>query len=816
MSDLIISINFDESKKKNKIVLETYEGTIPKLKSKKYSGQLRNVNINAEHQYDNIRSSDLKMIKNFFNKKSNVQISKYQYLIFSENLFEIKPIIVLECLFYKDKSKGMYQVTQIFFDINENKLLYEIEGLKFGANKTEIFFVIDHKKQSQKLVDIQPKAYIDLNSKNYPLELVFDYDNFSIGFTSKERYLIENSTFRDFGFEENVIEYINFCGWEYKRVEGFRYSGKDIGQDISKLWSKGISVYTSTEKPVVYSDFSNVQISYDVDWFSIKGEVGLNDEVVDVSNLLNLKKKHQNWVEYNGKIVFLPSALNSKAILIDKVNKKNIIDKRCIVDAIDLAYEINGSCIENIDNFIEFDKVNYDIDTNIDNLLRQYQRIGVQWLISLQKNGFGGCLADDMGLGKTLQVIAFLSQKCMCNSFNLIIVPKTLLVNWQREIKRFSPITSLYVYHGSERDKTVIGNYKVIISTYRTLVNDIDLFKDYRFTNLIIDEAQYIKNSKSKAYRALKSINAAMKIILTGTPLENNIEEFLGLMRLINPSIMNSCKDTILYEKNALERVRMITSPFVLRRLKKDVLKDLPDKQEQVLYVKMEIEQQKLYDRMLDSIRYEILRKNEKFEIKSNAIMLSGLLYLQEICCHPKLLNKEYNEEGCVKSAKLDLLMDLLKTLYSSDHKVVVFSRFTKMLKIIEKKLVCEHMNYFYLDGKTKNRMTIIDEFEYSKQGVFLISLKAGGTGINLTSADTAILYDPWWNPASEKQAEDRIYRIGQKKNVMIYRLIVEGTIEEKIQKLQYEKTELFSEILDDHDMPMPITIEILEQLIIN
>lgn len=305
-----------------------------------------------------------------------------------------------------------------------------------------------------------------------------------------------------------------------------------------------------------------------------------------------------------------------------------------------------------------------------------------------------------------------------------------------------------------------------------------------------------------------------MKIILTGTPVENNIEEYWGLMKLINPSLIDSFSTISKTQENVVEKIKMMTSPFLLRRLKSDVLKDLPEKRSQVLCVRMESDQQKLYNKMLEGIQYEILRKNDRFEMKSNSIMLNGLLYLQEICCHPQLLIKELNEEGCKESAKFDLLLELLSNLYSNGHKVVIFSRFTKMLSIIEKKLASLHMNYFYLDGKTKNRMDIVDEFEESQDGVFLISLKAGGTGINLASADTAIIYDPWWNPASEKQAEDRIYRIGQKRNVMIYRIIVENTIEEKIQKLQNDKIELCSEILDGHEIPMSMTKEVMEKLL--
>lgn len=494
-----------------------------------------------------------------------------------------------------------------------------------------------------------------------------------------------------------------------------------------------------------------------------------------------------------------------------KINKKNI------VDALLISHRINGKPIDKLENYLGYDDININIDSSINQYLRPYQLVGVKWLLSLKNNKFGGCLADDMGLGKTLQIIAFLSDIQLNNGCSLIVVPKTLLLNWQREIDKFSPNISYYIYHGSKREHTDLDNYKIILSTYGTVLNDFELLAEYFFDNIIIDEAQYIKNSKSKAYRALYELKANCKFIITGTPVENNIKEYWGLMRLINPRIMVSFATISKgIEGQALaEKIKLVTAPFVLRRIKAEVLKELPQKQEQILYCDMELEQRNLYDKMLESIRYELLRKNDRFEIKNNSTMLNGLLYLQQICCHPQLLNRELNVTNCSESTKLDLLLELLNNLYETGHKVVIFSRFTKMLKIIEKKIIAMHFNYYYLDGKTINRMQLVDEFEESEKGVFLISLKTGGTGINLVSADTAIIYDPWWNPAVEKQAEDRIYRIGQKNNVMVYRLITANTIEEKVQNLQQKKLSLYDQMLDGLDLPTSMMAEIMEKLIL-
>ena len=814
MSDLVLNINLDESKKKNRLIMETYEGTIPNLKSKKYSGQLRNVNINAKYTFNNISDKDVQIIRAFLNDEFNVQITKYQYLIAPKNITGIADLEKIGCLFYKEKKTGMFQIEFVKYEEAPSKNMYSIEGLRVGGEKTALYLVKDDSKIEIKVKEIIPKAYINLGKKEFPLVLKFDYGNSIVDFFSEERQLESKGTYRDFGFENRIRKGIEASGWKLKRNEGFIFIGKNINKCIYGLIEKGVSVYTNSEKKVSMADFSNIKISYDLDWFSIKGRVLIDDDSVDISELIDFKKKRENWVEYNGQVIILPTALSSKKIEKDSGTGELHIDKKYIPSAIGVAYDLNKGSVHNLDRLIGYNEISINIDPHIQKILRAYQIIGVKWLLSLRKNGFGACLADDMGLGKTLQIIAFLSDESLNKTRNLIIVPKTLLLNWKREIRKFSPNTSMYLYHGRNRNIDDLANAKIVISTYQTILNDKALFENISFDNLIIDEAQYIKNSGGKTYNAIKSIKASMKIILTGTPIENNLAEFWGLMRLINPSIIEPYRSVSKDSTRLVDKIKRLTAPFLLRRMKKDVLKDLPAKQEQTILINMDEEQQRIYDKILKSIQYELLRKNDRFEMRSNSILLSGLLYLQEICCHPQLLPMEYSD-GVTKSAKLDTLMELLKPLYLNGHKVVVFSRFTKMLALIEKSIILEHMNYYYLDGSTQNRMGVVDAFEKSDNGIFLISLKAGGTGLNLISADTAVIYDPWWNPSSEKQAEDRIYRIGQKRNVLIYKLIMEGTIEEKIQKLQAEKMSLCSEILDGHDVSLSMTAEIMEKLIL-
>ena len=817
MSDLILNINISESRKKGRIVLETYDGTIPHLKNKQYSGQLRNVNINGVEKIDNLSFVELELIKNYLTSSKNVQMNKYQHLLSNSVLRELAQFAKYGCLFYKDKSTPMYQVETVKINGSEERSFITIGNAGIAYNKTELLLRVDE-ADDDAARQIISKAYVNINTKDHPLELVFEYDDFFVNFESEERVVGTNSNYRDFGYEERMVSIVKKNNWNYTKNTGFVYCGKDFLKDISNIISDGINVFIDKKTQIAKGDFSNIQVSYGIDWFDVKGTVEIDGQEVNVSDLFDFRRRKDNLVEFNGKVFALPDSLGTAIKTADKVDDGIRIGKKGIVSAVEIAFDTNGGTINGIDNLIDYSNTAMSIDRKLLSILREYQVTGVRWLLSLHQNGFGGCLADDMGLGKTLQVISYLSDASMKKTKNLIVVPKTLLINWEKEFAKFSPDTEVLVYHGSGRDSEKIAKYKVVITTYGTALNDIDEIQKVEFENLIIDEAQYIKNSKSKNHRAIKSICAKTKFILTGTPVENNIQEYLGLMQLINPEVFskNSYKFKNVDDVQRVEIVKKITSPFLMRRMKKDVLKDLPLKQEQVLYCTMGKEQRELYDKMLQSIRHEINRKSDKFEIKSNSIMINGLLYLEEICCHPQLLDRTQNPDGCRESAKFDQLFDILDSLYASGHKVVIFSRFTKMLKIIEKQVAKRHYNYLYLDGQTNNRMDLVEEFEASETGVFLISLKAGGTGLNLVSADTAIIYDPWWNPASEKQAEDRIYRIGQKKNVMIYRMIVEDSIEEKVQRLQKDKMDLYEDLLNGHENPTGMTAEVMRNLLMN
>nr|WP_302142348.1 DEAD/DEAH box helicase [uncultured Schaedlerella sp.] len=820
MADLIININFDESRKKQGFVIEIYEGSIPHLKSKQFSGPLRNVNLTSVTEASNLSSLELNEIKKMFNDSANLQINKYQYLYSIQKIPFLHNLAEKGCLFYKERKMPMYQVENIIInsDLYSDGII--IDDFVYYAKKTTLYFNYQVQGRQEDEREIIPLFYIDIVhvQAKYPSDLYFDYGTDVVKFTQKDRVLDKCGDYRDYGFEQKIVNRLKQSHWTFVNREYFAYEGKDIANDLLDLEDSGIQLYTNNKKEIKVGRISNINISYDMDWFEINGEILISDEKVDLSKIIDFHKQKNDWNKINGQIIFLPDKLRKISAVSAQIEGNQLkVQKSELLNVLDIADTFDVKEIRNFKNLISYENIAMDLPCHIMDILREYQKIGVKWLLSLRKNGFGGCLADDMGLGKTLQIIAYLSDHSFDGTRSLIIVPKTLLENWKREFLKFSPKMKIYIYHGSNRNAELIQDYQITITTYGTLINDLDRLNLYYFENMIVDEAQYIKNSRSKAYRAVKSVQAQTKIIMTGTPIENNIQEYWDLMKITNSFGMRFKEISKgLEQDQIISKIRLVTSPFLLRRFKSDVLKDLPEKQEQTIYCDFDDSQRELYETMLDSIRHEMNRKSERFEIKSNSIVLSGLLYLQEICCHPRLIPKDYNINGCFDSAKLDVLMSMVSELHLSGHKIVIFSRFTKMLEIINKALIKQHMNVFYLDGKTRQRQEVVDDFEQSRDGVFLISLKAGGVGINLVSADTAIIYDPWWNPAVEKQAQDRIYRIGQKKKVTIYKLIVANTIEEKVQLLQDKKKELFEQVVSGHENPTNITMEDLKELIGN
>ncbi|GGA82690.1 DEAD/DEAH box helicase [Ornithinibacillus halotolerans] len=443
----------------------------------------------------------------------------------------------------------------------------------------------------------------------------------------------------------------------------------------------------------------------------------------------------------------------------------------------------------------EPEEQHYELPSILNASLRSYQMTGYQWFKSLSNYHLGGILADDMGLGKTLQTIAYLASEPSTNP-HLIVVPSSVVYNWKNELEKFTPSLTVSIMTGppGEREQkfTTALDSDVWVTSYATLRQDIERYRNLSFQTLILDEAQYIKNYATKTSKAIREIQASRRFALSGTPIENSIDELWAIFQVVLPGLMPNQKT---FKQLSHEKIATITKPFILRRLKKDVLKELPDKIESVSISELTNEQKELYVAYLRQLQQETAESIKESGFQKNRMkILAGLTRLRQICCHPSLFLENY--EG--KSGKLDLLMETVHNAIANGKRMLIFSQFTSMHEIIIQKLKQEGIDYFYLSGQTPSseRVEMSDRFNNGEKSIFLISLKAGGTGLNLTGADTVILYDLWWNPAVEDQATGRAHRFGQKNVVQVIRLITEGTIEEKIYELQQKKRELIDKVI--------------------
>lgn len=554
--------------------------------------------------------------------------------------------------------------------------------------------------------------------------------------------------------------------------------------------------------------------------FSIEG-IG-DDELKDIFNSIKEKRKYHKMK--NGSFISLDTdELNQIQKLaynldIDDITKDKIILPKYKALYIDeYLKESNIKTIkrdvkfkELVQNIREPEDIEYDIPLDMDNILRNYQKIGFKWLKTLNNYGFGGILADDMGLGKTIQVLSFLLSEKNENKTHpsIIVTPTSLVYNWLSEIQKFTPNLNTIVITGNKEEREVLINsihrYDIVITSYPLIRRDIDLYSDFNFRFCILDEAQHIKNPLSHSAKSVKKIKAQNYFALTGTPVENSLTELWSIFDFIIPGLLSSnSKFTSKFERpivkdkdeESLKELRRHIKPFILRRLKKDVLDELPEKIENKVVCELTDDQKKIYLSYLNKIKGEI-----KEEINSNGIenshikILAGLTRLRQICCHPSMFIENYQGD----SGKLLLLEELVKENIEGGHRILIFSQFTSMLSIIKDMFIKNNINYKYLDGSTNidDRGRLVREFNEGEGEVFLISLKAGGTGLNLTGADTVIHFDPWWNPAVEEQASDRAYRIGQKNTVHVMKLITKDTIEEKIYELQERKRKLIDSII--------------------
>jgi superfamily II DNA or RNA helicase len=562
-----------------------------------------------------------------------------------------------------------------------------------------------------------------------------------------------------------------------------------------------------------------IEVRSGLNWFDSTFEVKFGSQKVSLKHLHKSIRNKNKFIQLgDGTMGILPqewidkfTAYFTAAEIVDdtlrtpKVNFSGIAE---LYEEEVLSEEVRmelSAYKARIKNFKQIGQLEVPAELNAE--LRDYQKEGLNWLNFLDDFGFGGCLADDMGLGKTIQIIAFiLSQRKKVNqNTNLVVVPTTLIFNWQAEIAKFAPDLKLYTIYGADRikDISLFNEYEVILTSYGTLLYDIGWLKKYKFNYIFLDESQLIKNPESLRYNAVRLLQSRNKITMTGTPIENNTFDLYGQLSFACPGLLGSkqffrdhySKPIDIFKDNTRAiALKKKVSPFVLRRTKKEVAGELPDKTEMVLYCEMGTEQKNAYDACKNEYIRFLMGEKEEDLPKHTLHVLKGLTQLRQICNSPSLLGD--NHLHGLSSSKIDTLMEEIES-HSPQHKILVFSQFVSMLDLIRKDLKAKDIPFEYLTGRTKNRERSVENFQNNADvRVFLISLKAGGTGLNLTEADYVYLVDPWWNPAAENQAIDRCYRIGQKKNVVAVRLICPDTIEEKIMKLQQTKKELVSDLI--------------------
>ncbi|MCX7680567.1 MAG: SNF2 family helicase [Anaerolineae bacterium] len=592
---------------------------------------------------------------------------------------------------------------------------------------------------------------------------------------------------------------------------------------IPALTEVGFEIYGEKDIATInrHRPVITLNISSGIDWFDVRAYVSYGEQQVSFNEVRKALKRGEKYIKLaDGSIGQIPEEWLERYKHLFELAEETADGLRVSDLQLTLLDELLAEA-ETKDIAPEFYQkrerlrgferiVEQPLPQGFTGELRPYQKAGYDWLHFLHEYGWGGILADDMGLGKTVQTLAFLQglkERGMLPRPALLVVPKSLLVNWQREAERFTPGLRFFEFSGAERKKdyTLFEQYDVVITTYGMMLRDIEFLRGYRFTYAILDESQAIKNPLAQTSKAARLLQADHRLCLTGTPVENNTFELWSQFAFLNPGLLGSLEYFKSEFASAIERrddgsqpaaqlLRRMIYPFILRRTKEQVAPELPPRTERIIYTDLEPAQRKLYNQTRDYYRGLLMGLLEKGEINDVRFkILEGLLRLRQVCIHPQLVDPTYRGT----SAKFEILLETLETLRAEGHKALVFSQFVQTLSLLRRELDVRGMRYAYLDGQTQNRQERVDQFQTDAQiPFFLISLKAGGFGLNLTAADYVLHIDPWWNPAVEMQAADRAHRIGQEKPVFIYKFIAKETVEEKILQLQERKRELVEQLI--------------------
>ncbi|WP_342257815.1 DEAD/DEAH box helicase [Spiroplasma endosymbiont of Nomada ruficornis] len=702
--------------------------------------------------------------------------------IITNNIINTK--LIIESYFDFDGEyvilKSVFKYDDIIFDINDNssnpnKIVLR-DYIK-EKNYLYLFSTLPFEKNGDKLVLNDLESIIKLVSNLLPV-------------IEQQSIIYYTENFQNVRLIKTKINNSNISINENQQLLEFNFSLENIAQDELK------SIFISIKNEKKYHRFEN-------------------------GNIVDLKNKTLiNFVKLSDKFDIPLENFATGKFLIPKYHAPFLNEE--LSNFKDVSLNKSLYFTELITKITNFNDNDITVSSSLNAVLRDYQIKGHKWLKTLALFGFGGILADEMGLGKTLQTISYIVKEYELNSHMepiLIIAPASIIYNWKNEFKKFAPQLKKIIVDGTKQiRKEILKNYKnyqILITSYPLLRRDFIEYDSLSFSHCFIDEAQHIKNPASLNAKVTKGINSTIKFALTGTPIENNLTELWSIFDFVLPGLLLSHHKfqkqyeipiTRKQDKVLLKQLIKKTKPFILRRLKNEVITELPNKIENKVIIEMTSRQKKIYAAYAMAARKELEDSiNNKNFYKNKIQFLTALMRLRQICCDPSIIDNNYEQE----SAKLNILHDILEELISFKHKILIFSQFTKILKKIIPILKKLKINYLYLDGKTdsKSRVLLVEEFNNNSNiSVFLISLKAGGVGLNLTSADVVIHFDPWWNPSIENQATDRAHRIGQKKVVQVIKLITKGTIEEKIITIQNQKLDIINSVFDGNNDTQLIT----------
>ncbi|MBO5349099.1 MAG: DEAD/DEAH box helicase [Clostridia bacterium] len=813
------------------------------------------IKIKKDYQENKIlflnEAPDIKFIleeenENDYKIYPNIDIYNYEVLYGKKYLYMIIEDVIYRCpMEFKNTILKLLELFKNNFTkevIFKKKDLQKLFSLVIPSIKKNYEIKNISSEEMEKYIpqELYVKIYLDVNESNFiTADIKFGYKDFEFNPLIDDKGI---NIPRDVVKETKTLETLIQTGFMFDKQNGRLILTDD--EKIYNFLSEEIVYYMKNfeilatesfkKKEIKHPKISNVGIKIDNNLLKINlSEFNFSPaELAQIMERYKLRKKYYKLkdgsfinLEENETLDFLEKLNIDGTLKYDQLADGELelpVYRTLYLDKILKNTNMNIYKNKEYKEFInDIQNSNDDyikVPKELNATLRRYQEVGFKWLKTLDSYGLGGILADDMGLGKTLQVISLLLDYNINNEnkkTSMVVCPSSLALNWYNEINKFAPSLKAVVISGcaEERKKNIqnLQNYDIIITSYDLLKRDIDLYTEinYEYKFIIADEAQYIKNNNTQNFKAIKKIKAQTRFALTGTPIENSLAELWSIFDFSMPGYLYSYRKfkenfetPIIKEEDAykVKKLKMLIEPFILRRIKEEVLTELPEKTLTVLNSEMEEEQQKIYMTYMAEAREEVQNELIASGFEKNQMKILALLMrLRQICCHPSLFINNYSSG----SGKLNQCMEIVKDAVQGNHKILLFSGYTSMFDIIEEELKKENIKYFKLTGQTKvsERIQLVDEFNENEEiKVFLISLKAGGTGLNLIGADMVIHYDPWWNISAENQATDRTYRIGQKRNVQVYKLITKNSIEEKIYELQQKKAKLVDNMLSTNE----------------